>query len=123
MTLLDKAGTFSGCGQALVLDCIYLPRMDLQSLLVNLPAFHSDLFPHAHYTGRGCSRRGIRPRKSNPGPRNGRILFYGPGDGLKGEAECVMSEFRLQNVRTADCARHLFMRSHGLGNIEQTCTR
>lgn len=118
MTLLDKAGTFSGCGQALVLDSIYLPRMDLQSLLMNLPAFHSDLFPHAHYTGRGCSRRGNPTR----GPETEGFCFMALY-GLKGEAECVMSEFRLQNVRTADCARHLFMRSHGLGNIEQTCTR
>lgn len=81
MTLFDKAGTFSGCGQAVVWDCIYLLRMDLQSLVMNLPAFLPDLFSHAHYMGEGVLGDGgalcERPRKLNPGPKR-KHLFYEP---------------------------------------------
>lgn len=39
MTPFDKAGTFLDCGQAVDYDGVYLLRMDLQSLVMNLPAF------------------------------------------------------------------------------------
>lgn len=50
MTTFDKAGTFLDYGQAVDYDGVYLLRMDLQSLVMNLLAFIM-LSSRAHYMG------------------------------------------------------------------------